>query len=445
MHIVQAIADIICKTLLDPAELAKARRRKGAFKRNNGKLPYWAVMKLLLQNDSLTISSMLDAFFLEARKRSGFSAGEGTKCTQQAFSKARAGINHSLFKACFYRVLDFLCEASSLSYCKRLGGQWGVQFIAIDGSRIPLPNRKCLLLKYGGVGKGATSPTAIASIAYDVLNDRILDAQFEPLSIGERTLAIRHMNNIRLHHRADLLYTIFVFDRGYASQELITFFENDLHSRYLFRLREKFNTQIDALPAPASRDGVADYTLALYEGIKTRVIKFYLPSGILETLITNDFDMPSEQFRIAYFLRWPVEEEYKLVKQKVGLTNFKGWSDNSIQQEFWISMLLANLTRVIKKETDGIIKFDQDKSSYSNKHKYQINSNELIGAVSKRFPLYMDAYMEDSPQREKHAIIRDIFDFAIHHRVIDKKGTGESAPRQEPRKVKWHYNVKLTH
>ena len=46
---------------------------------------------------------------------------------------------------------------------------------------------------------------------------------------------------------------------------------------------------------------------------------------------------------------------------------------------------------------------------------------------------------------EKFAVIRDLFKFAISHRVRDKKGIGESNPRKSPRKTKHHYNRKKTH
>ena len=446
MHLINVLSSIVCNTLLDPNELEKARRRPGAFTRNNGKLPYWTVMKLLLQCNKTTVSAMLDKFFLEIRRQLGLAGSEDISCTQQAFSKARSGIDHSLFESCFTRILDFLCSKESLSHGRRIGGRWGTQIIAIDGSKIPLPNRKCLLEKYGGMGRDASSPTAIASIAYDVLNCRILDAQFESLCIGERELAIRHMESIREHQRAHLLYTMFVFDRGYASKNLILFIQNDLKSRYLFRLRNKFSVEIDELSAPEDKNGVADHTIYLYDNIKTRVLKFYLPGGILETLITNDFEMDAESFRTTYFLRWPVEGTYELIKEKVGLTCFMGWSENSILQEFWISILLANLSLAIKKETDGILKHEQAEcSEKTNKHLYQTNMNELIGCLVRRFPLYMDLFLEGAPTSKLYTIIKDIYSFAIRHRVIDKKGKDESNPRKEPRKVKNHYNRKRTH
>ena len=438
MKLVQILADIICNTLLDPGVLDRARNRKGAFTRNCGKLPYWTLVKLLLKNVKKSISASLDEFFNELRLASGASLSDTIKCSQQAFSKARSGINHSIFKKCFDRVLDFLCRKDSLDFHARFMGVWGLQIIAVDGSKIPLPNRKALLEKYGSIGRGSSSPAAIASVAYDVLNNRVLDAQLEPVSVDERTLAIRHMENIKSKARTNLLYTMFVFDRGYASKNLISFIEDTIHAGYLFRVRSKFNTDIDALPAPSDKNGISD-NIFILDGRKMRVIKFYLPSGVLETLITNDFNLDKEKFRQCYFLRWPVEENYRLIKEKIGLTNFRGYSENSVLQEFWIAMLLTNLTLAIKRETDGII--DSTINQKVNRHRYQTNTNELVGYLSRHFGEYMDA---ETPA-QKLGVIRCIFDFAISHRVQDKKGSGESSPRTVPRNVKHHYNNKTTH
>lgn len=438
MKLIQILADIACNTLLDPKVLDEARNRKGAFTRNCGKLPYWTLIKLLLKNVKNTISASLDEFFHELRLAVGAPISETIKCSQQAFSKARSGIGHSIFKECFERMLDFLCSSDSLDFHARFMGIWGLQLIAIDGSKIPLPNRKALLEKYGSTGRGSSSPTAIASVAFDVLNNRVLDAQLEPISVDERTLAVRHMDNLKNKARTDLLYTMFIFDRGYASEKLISYIEDTIHAKYLFRLRSKFNNEIDAIPDPLGPDDITDCTIKLW-GRKVRVIKLRLSSGIVETLISNDFSLSKNDFRQCYFLRWPVEENYKLIKEKIGLTCFRGYCENSILQEFWISMLLANLALAIKREADGII--DETINKKGNRNKYMANMNELIGYLSRHFDEYMDA----DTHTEKFAIIRCILDFAISHRVQDKKGNGESNPRTQPRNVKHHYNNKTTH
>ena len=98
-----------------------------------------------------TPSNKLDKPFNELRLMSGTPISGTIRCSQQAFSKARSGIIHSILKECF-----------------------------------------------------------------------------------EHTLAISHMENIKNKARTNLLYTIFVFDRGYASKNLISYIEDTIHSIYLF-------------------------------------------------------------------------------------------------------------------------------------------------------------------------------------------------------------------
>lgn len=74
------------------------------------------------------------------------------------------------------------------------------------------------------------------------------------------------------------------------------------------------------LPAPC---GDTDQTV-LYDGMSVRMLRFYLHGGGVETLITNDFSLDKAAFKMLYFLRQQAKEEYKLLKEKAGLTNFSG-------------------------------------------------------------------------------------------------------------------------
>lgn len=82
------------------------------------------------------------------------------------------------------------------------------------------------------------------SIAYDVTNDFIMDADFSPLAVSERTHAKNNLEKVG--NLIDLKEAIFIMDRGYASEELIRLFSEK--SNYLFRIRNKFNVEIDNLP-----------------------------------------------------------------------------------------------------------------------------------------------------------------------------------------------------
>ena len=91
--------------------------------------------------------------------------------------------------------------------------------------------------------------------------------------------------------------TVFLFDCGYPSKEMIeTILRAKAH--FIIRAKRKFNADVDAAPMGSS--------VIIAEGIRLRVVKFVLPSGQTETLITDLFDMEESPFQELYFLRWPV-------------------------------------------------------------------------------------------------------------------------------------------
>ena len=81
---------------------------------------------------------------------------------------------------------------------------------------------------------------------------------------------------------------------------------------FLFRLRSKFNTEIDALP-------LGSHLITMYGDLSLRIVKFELPSGEIETLLTNLFDIEESEFKELYFKRWPVEVKFDIVKNKLEL------------------------------------------------------------------------------------------------------------------------------
>ena len=109
--------------------------------------------------------------------------------SQQALSKARSKFDHSPFLKLFNGVRDAFYGAEYLPTLRKFHDKF---LVAIDGSETPLPNLPALLEKFGGTGAKASSPTARMSIAYDVLNDFIIDAAFSPLTVSERDHAKDH-------------------------------------------------------------------------------------------------------------------------------------------------------------------------------------------------------------------------------------------------------------
>lgn len=392
-----------------PHTMEEARTEARHFTRNR-KMPFARLLAYLLHGSKGATQSVLNQFLQGLE--------EGIHMTQQALSKARTHFDHSPFLKAFYEVVN---AEYNLSNDPNPPRRYGYKFLAIDGSVIPLPNFPELKKLFGDV-KG--SPSARADIALDVLNDRIVEAEFGPLSGDERSMAIEHIR--KLKGRIRMEDTVFLFDRGYPSKEMIeAILQAGAH--FIMRVRRKFNVDVDAAPMGSS-------VVILGGGIRVRVVKFTLPSGQTETLISDLFDMEESAFQELYFLRWGVEEKYDVVKNKLELPNFTGRTVNVLYQDFWISMLLANVASVAKAESDG--KAQAKRRGKTNKYQYQTNVNNAIASLRNRFA---DAVFCPDPSLRAtrvDAIICEIAASAVPQRP------DRNVPRNKARKAKYHHNKK---
>ena len=183
-------------------------------------MPFECLLQYLICGCKGATQAVLNEFF--QRK------GETIHMTQQALSKARSHFDHSPFMKAFYATVN-------AEYNKEkdveLPRRCGLKFIAIDGSDIALPNLPELADQFGSVNG---SPTARMSIAQDVLNDRILEAEFVPMSTDERTCARTHIH--KLESKIVMEDTVFVMDRGYPSKDMIMTVLN-AHAHFLMRVK----------------------------------------------------------------------------------------------------------------------------------------------------------------------------------------------------------------
>ena len=393
----------------NPRTLEEARTEARHFTRSR-KMPFERLLEYLLHGSKGATQSVLNEFFQGLE--------EGIHMTQQALSKARNHFDHSPFLKAFYEVVN---AEYNLDNDSNLPRRYGYKFFAIDGSVIALPNLPELKKLFGDV-KG--SPSARADIVLDVLNDRIVEAEFEPLCHDERSMAKEHIR--KLKGRIRMEDSVFLFDRGYPSKELIgAILEANAH--FIMRVKSKFNIDIDAAP-------MGDSVVTLEDGTRVRVVKFTLSSGQTETLITDLFDMEESRFQELYFLRWSVEEKYDVVKNKLELPNFTGRSVNVLYQDFWISMLLANVASVAKAEADG--KIQKKRERKANQYQYQTNVNNAIASLRNRFA---DAVFCPNPSvraSRVDAIIREIAASVVPERP------DRNVPRKKARKEKYHHNKK---
>lgn len=302
------------------------------------------------------------------------------KITKQAISRARKGISHMLF-------LELFSLSSSIFYANlKERKTWnGYHIFAIDGSKLELPNSKDNFDYFGEMfehhNRDRKFTQSLASVVYDVLEDYIIHASCSRYLASEREQAIKHMQELE----ALGIYedSIIIFDRGYYSERLFRYCADHNHL-CVMRLRDTYNLSKNVPKFKGKSfehlDVLEGDTKEKTSDIPVRVIAVKLDTGETEYLATNIFDkkITSAMFRELYFKRWPVESKYHELKSTCLLEEFSGATANSIIQEFYITLLISNLSALIKEDADEEI---ASKSRSTNKHSYQSNRTFIIGRI----------------------------------------------------------------
>lgn len=264
----------------------------------------------------------------------------------------------------------------------------GLRLLAIDGSRINLPQTRELEEIYG-VSKNQTSHTCVqakACVLYDTINKICLKGVLSSIDTDERLQALELLDHC-CHN--DLL----LYDRGFASFD----FFHQHHKRnlnYLMRVRVGLNQTIkdfvksgkscmitDLKPSPtvdlSGKDYSKDYTL------KVRLLRVVLDNGTIEVLATSLLDetcYPSEIFKALYFERWGVETYFDEIKNKLHLEEFSGYSNNSILQDFYSTLLVSNIQTLIVRELEQ----ELTEADTKKKYRYKVNTSLSYSLMKNR-------------------------------------------------------------
>jgi hypothetical protein len=396
----------------------RSKKRTQDFTRNR-KMGFKRLIYFLLSMIKESSQNALERYFAKN--------GEDIFMTQQAFSLARQKIKWEAFRELF----DVTVNAHYEHYADETKRWNGLRIHAVDGSIMLLPNDEMLRKYFGTSGFGNKSPAARGSLLYDMLNDVVVDARLEPTGTGERALAEMHINQLAGLESFEEWKELVLFDRGYPSFELIQeLLERKIH--YVMRVREKFSTVIDGL-------GFGDHAVELKRGkerVAVRVIKFPLPGGTVETLITDvtDTRYGVNDFKALYFKRWPVETKYDQIKNKLEIENFSGILPDNIRQDFYAAMILTNLAAEFLGDAQKAA--DEERRGKENKWQYKVNVNHAIGVLKDR--LIQALLIDNRKKRSKK--------FGEVIKLLEKKvipvRPNRSLPRQIPRKAKFHHNHK---
>lgn len=369
--ICQKIIQSIKHYITDPLNL-ETHRATGHFVRKR-KLSMFHIILYLLYTSKASMFQNL------SRIKEDLFSLDFPNVSKQAVSKARQFIHPDLFKELFFLSVDLFYK-----YIPHRKLWHGYHLFAIDGSRLELPNSKSNFEFFGMMfdlrDHDRLYTMGLASIVYDVLDDYIVHASLHPSTGSERCAALEHLKNLEdLNIYQD---SVVIFDRGYYSEKMFRYCVDHQHL-CLMRLKKNYRLAkkcsgdvIDILPGD-NKKGTED--------IKIRVLEIILDSGEKEYLATNLFDpsITHKMFQELYFYRWPIETKYKELKSRLMIEEFSGATTTSIFQEFYINLLLSNLSSLIKNQADKEIRTS---AKSTNRYRYQANRSFIIGRIKMIFP-----------------------------------------------------------
>lgn len=338
------------------------------------KLTFPRVVLLIGKLCKKTLSVELDKFFEELDLK--------LTCSVSAFSQQRRKL-----LPLFYKAWN---EVLLLSYYFHYGNnvkRWkGYRLIAVDGSNVSLVNTPSLEHYFGGQSNQQCSfVQAKTFYCYDILNGLFISARMEPYRTGELPMAyanVKHVENdmVLIHDRNFFNYKMmalylwrspevkFIIRAKESSLIVKSFIESKLSSAII---------KLAATPSAISDLPEYGYTVDKKTTIEVRLVRIQLSDSI-KVVATNLWEKDGHEaaeFKELYFKRWGIETDIGLQKNIFQLESFSGLTVQSVLQDFYATVFLKNLHRVIIQDAQQTIDSGESKRKYSLK----INNNKSHG------------------------------------------------------------------
>lgn len=334
----------------------RSKAKETAFRRNR-KLGFKNTMFMSLNFLSRPIFSELNNYYKNV-------IGSDEHVQQQSFSEARQKIKYEAFQELFYETVEIGLQAEDADLYR------GFRLLAIDGSLIPLKNTPELKQIYGEKTPCEGKLFARISAIVDVLNGLLLDAQLGPFSEGERVVAKRQVTQLT---KMKVGKALFLMDRGYWSPELFSQIIEHGDS-FLIRVPNGVTQQV--------KSGAEKITITVGEKAYTlRCKRFSLPSGEIETLVTNlsESELLDDEMVDLYTKRWGIETKYDELKNILKIDAISSKTYLTVMQDFYTCLMLSNYVTFASYAADEQIALQQQGND--NKYSYKSNRNVLVSSL----------------------------------------------------------------
>ena len=367
--------DFIRNIIFSQAFLEKFRNSKKDFTRNR-KLPFAFLILFFCNLVKSSYQAELNKFFKIVNE---FPVTQ-IFISKVALCKARKKLKYEAFIELNEQSNNFFTQ----NYNPK---RWHGFFLkAIDGSTVKLPNFLEIVQHFGTwkPRNGEPLPMARVSQMFDPLNQITSHALIGPKSIGEREMAASH-----LEHLSNL--DLVLLDRGYPAFwifKLILSKGANFCSRISIQkwkvvrnfVESGKQEQIVKIDIPMTSKAFCRKFGLDFSSLTVRLIRVELESGETEVLITSLLNInqyPTHLFADLYFQRWPVEEDYKVMKCRIEIENFSGKSELSVYQDFHARIFTKNLTSILVYSTQPAV----DEATKSRKFCYKTNFTHALSTI----------------------------------------------------------------
>ena len=295
-------------------------------------------------------------------ERYNFCKKTDKKVTTSAICQARDKVKYTAFET-------LLHESSKA--IKPTNLYKGYRITSYDGMQGELPRTPELMEKYRP-HDAAQYPMFHAMAEYDVLNCCYTNALFAPAPADERDLACRLLG--KHEYEGD---EIFLLDRGFPSIRMIQMLEKS-GKKYVMRVSSSFLREVNEFTKSKAKDKEIHVfydkrrkatSRTSFEGdeyeFTLRCVKISLPRGKNEILVTNltKDEMSRSEIGELYNLRWCIETAFLDLKYAVHLEDFMGKKEEFIKQEFFASLIQANLSMMFMEVANAYIKSAKKKKN----------------------------------------------------------------------------------
>lgn len=409
---------ITCIKQLLASEAFKERHRTSqkAFSRNRT-LTFPIVILFLLNMVKRALQDELDEFFkaLQGQKVAA------RVVTKSAFSQARRKLHYEAFSE---------LNQAQVAYFYRQGQpqRWhGYRLLAIDGSMSDLPEQEAICAHFGvwQPQSGGTCAKARLSQLFDVLNKITIAALIAPKAEGERALAAQHLAHLQPGH-------LLLMDRGYPAFWLFAAIlkrgadfcvrlpvsEWQVAQHFVTSGKEAHVTWL--VPGYEAKKKCAELQLSTAP-LRVRLLRVELSSGEIEVLATTLLEstsFPAALFQALYHHRWPVEEDYEVMKARLEVENWSGKSVQAVYQEFHAAVFTKNMTALLAHPAQQAVAHQSQQKKYG----YQVNMTNLLSKMK-------DTLVYLLRDTDIHPLLQALWQQMV--KTIEPIRPGRSFPRQK--------------